>query len=40
MVPELSRSTEMAQQYPLQVEEPLAPLTQSVSSMMLFLLSV
>jgi hypothetical protein len=40
MVLELSRSPGMAQQLALQVEEPLEPLTHSVSVMTLYLLSV
>jgi hypothetical protein len=40
MVPELSRLQGMAQPLALQVEEPLELLTQSVSSMMPYLLSV
>jgi hypothetical protein len=40
MVPELSPSLGMAQSLALQVEEPLELLTQSVSVMMLYLLSV
>jgi hypothetical protein len=40
MVPELSQLLGMAQLLALQVEEPLEPLTQSVSSMTLYLLSV
>jgi hypothetical protein len=40
MVPEQSQSPGMAQPLALQVEEPLELLTQSVSSMTLFLLSV
>jgi hypothetical protein len=40
MVLALSRLLGMAQPLALQVEEPLEPLTQSVSSMTLYLLSV